>query len=85
MLPVPAIAGALLGAAGRGVVVQVSLRNAGDTQRLSGEGELVPDGDLFKISIWNEFGLTGQALGVTGISEAYLNNYTSGGAKLLAN
>ncbi len=41
-----------------------------------------PDGDLFKISIWNEFGLTGQALGVAGISEAYLNNYTTtGGAK----
>ncbi|HWN93995.1 MAG TPA: lamin tail domain-containing protein, partial [Methylomirabilota bacterium] len=41
-----------------------------------------PDGDLFKISIWNEFGLTGQTLGVTGISEAYLNNYlTTGGAK----
>jgi hypothetical protein len=41
-----------------------------------------PEGDLFKISIWNEFGLTGQALATTGISEAYLNNYTTtGGAK----
>jgi regulation of enolase protein 1 (concanavalin A-like superfamily) len=41
-----------------------------------------PDGDLFKVSIWNEFGLTGQALATTGISEAYLNNYTTtGGAK----
>jgi hypothetical protein len=40
------------------------------------------DGDLFKISIWNEFGLTGQALATAGISEAYLNNYlTTGGAK----
>jgi CotH kinase protein/Lamin Tail Domain/PA14 domain len=41
-----------------------------------------PDGDLFKLSIWNEFGLTGQALSVNGISEAYLNDYTTtGGVK----
>ena len=42
------------------------------------------EGDLHKISVWYEFGSVNapQALPYTGISEAYLNNYTTtGGAK----
>jgi hypothetical protein len=40
------------------------------------------DGDLFKVAVWYEFGLTGQALSFTGLGEGYLNNYTTtGGVK----
>lgn len=41
-----------------------------------------PDGDLHKVSIWYEFGLTGPALSFSTASEGNLNNYTTtGGAK----
>ena len=41
------------------------------------------EGDLHKDFRWYEFGSVNspQALPYTGISEAYLNNYTTGGAK----
>ena len=41
------------------------------------------EGDLYKVSVWYEFAnATSPALGFTGVSEAYLNNYTTtGGAK----
>src|SRR5688572_24468882 len=41
-----------------------------------------PEGDLYKLSVWYEFGPPATVLGFTGLSEAYLNNYTTtGGAK----
>jgi hypothetical protein len=60
-----------------------------DTQVPNGDviASVFPDdteGDLHKISVWYEFGSVNspQALPYSGISEAYLNNYTTtGGAK----
>ncbi|HXJ72146.1 MAG TPA: choice-of-anchor X domain-containing protein, partial [Candidatus Dormibacteraeota bacterium] len=41
-----------------------------------------PDGDLFKLAIWYEFGAPAQVLSATGLGECYLNNYvTTGGVK----
>jgi hypothetical protein len=41
-----------------------------------------PDGDLFKLAIWYEFGAPAQVLSANGLGECYLNNYvTTGGVK----
>ena len=55
-----------------------------DTQVPNGDGVSAlfpedPDGDLFKLSVWYEFGSPAQALSASGLSECYLNNYTTTG------
>ncbi|HYV32138.1 MAG TPA: CotH kinase family protein, partial [Candidatus Binatia bacterium] len=55
-----------------------------DTQVPNGDGVRAvfpddPDGDLFKLSIWYEFGAPAQVLSSTTLSECNLNNYTTAG------